>query len=43
VKEIFRCNYALARNAVVEVAEGYLGEEEWENRYALLQYAFADE
>ena len=43
VKEIFRCNYALARNALVEAAEGYLGDNEWENRYALLRYAFADE
>ena len=43
VKEIFRCNYALARNALVEAAEGYLGEDEWESRYALLRYTFADE
>jgi hypothetical protein len=43
VKEIFRCNYALARKALVEAAKGYLGEDEWESRYALLRYTFADE
>jgi T5orf172 domain len=43
MKEIFRCNYALARKALVEAAEGYLGEDEWESRYALWQYTFADE
>jgi hypothetical protein len=43
VKEIFRCNYALARKALLEAAEGYLGEDEWESRYALLRYTFADE
>jgi hypothetical protein len=42
-KEIFRCNYALARKAIVEAAEGYLGEDEWESRYALLRYTFSDE
>jgi hypothetical protein len=43
VKEIFRCNYASAKNALVEAAQRYLGEDEWESRYALLRYTFADE
>jgi hypothetical protein len=43
VKEIFRCDYANARSALVQAAEGYLGEDEWESRYAFLRYTFAGE
>ena len=42
VKEIFWCNYELAKEALSEAAEGYTGEDEWERWWAAISYSFAD-
>lgn len=41
-KEIFRCNYETARNALMDAAQGYLGEDEWKHRCATVSYSFED-
>lgn len=41
-KEIFRCNYELARTALTEVSAGCAGTDEWERRGALISYSFVD-
>ncbi|MHC2275355.1 hypothetical protein ACVME8_001966 [Bradyrhizobium diazoefficiens] len=41
-KEIFRCNYETARNALMDAAQGYLGEDEWKHRWATVSYSFED-
>lgn len=42
VKEIFQCNYELARKALNEAAVGYTGKDEWERRWATISYSFED-
>ncbi|WP_038932204.1 GIY-YIG nuclease family protein [Bradyrhizobium japonicum] len=42
VKEIFRCNYETAHNALMEATQGYLGEDEWERKWAATSYSFED-
>ena len=40
VKEIFRCNYETAREALMQATQGYLGEDEWERKWAAVSYSF---
>jgi hypothetical protein len=42
MKEIFRCNYETARKALLEATQGYLGEDEWERKWAAISYSFED-
>jgi hypothetical protein len=42
VKEIFRCNYGTARKALMEATHGYLGEDEWERKWASISYSFEE-
>lgn len=42
MKEIFRCSYEMARKAVMDATQGYLGEDEWERRMAAIFYSFED-
>jgi T5orf172 domain len=42
VKEIFRCNYETARKALMEATQGYLGEDEWERKWAAISYSFEE-
>jgi hypothetical protein len=42
VKEIFRCNYETAREALMEATQGYLGEDEWERKWVAISYNFLD-
>ncbi len=39
-KEIFSCNYETTRKALMEAAQGYLGEDEWERKWAAVSYSF---
>lgn len=39
-KEIFRCDYETARKALMEATQGYLGEDEWERKWAAVSYSF---
>ncbi len=43
IKEIFRCNYELARKALTEASASYIGSDEWERRRAAITYGFEDE
>lgn len=38
--EVFNCDYALAREALAEAAEGVQGTNEWESRWASIRYNF---
>jgi T5orf172 domain len=42
VKEIFRCDYELARKALAQASVGYTGTNEWERRWAVISYSFGD-
>ncbi|MCK1485915.1 GIY-YIG nuclease family protein [Bradyrhizobium sp. 193] len=42
IKEIFRCNYKLARKAIAESSSGQCGTDEWERRLAATSYRFDD-
>jgi hypothetical protein len=41
-KEVFRCNYETARKALMEATQGYLGEDQWERKWAAISYAFEE-